>query len=611
MRKFNTMAFLMFLALPSALFGQAASFTAAVDKNSVATDEQFTLQFILNGSGLSGEKNFSLPDLSRFLILSGPNQSSSMQFINGAVSSSVTYTYALQPREPGKFTIGPASIEVGGKQYSSEPIEITVAKGSAKPKQQPSAKQAFDPTVQVGDNLFLKTTVDRSRLFVGEQVTASYYLYTRVSITNVSYKKLPSVVGFWGEVLSEAKQLNYGVEVVNGKQYHVALLRKMALFPTQAGVLEVNPLEASCQVQVQNRGRSSDWFDQLFNDPFFNNFSTSNVDVKSSSLKVTVVPLPKGGVPASFKGAVGQFTLNASVSSKSVKTNEPLSLKAVINGAGNIKILEAPNVEIPSEFEKYDPKVTETIERSGKNITGSKTFEWLLVPRYPGQKKIQPLEFSYFDPSKGKYVVLHSNTIDLAVEKGSAEAAQTVAGISKEDVKLLSQDIRFIKTNGTSFRKKGGEEISTPTLVVMTMLPLLAFVGLAAYRQKNLREVSDVAMFRSRKAMKVATKRLKQAKLLLSGTDPEAFYAEISRALWSYVSDRLGIDRADLSIDSVTRQLEVKSISGDLITRLKECLEACEFARFAPASSKQEEKRKIYDLADAVIVATEKELSRL
>ena len=610
MRIVRSITLFILIALPATVLGQA-TFTAAVDKNSVATDEQFTLQFALEGSGTGGGKNLSLPDLSKFLILSGPNHSTSMQFINGTVSSSATYSYVLQPREAGKFTIGAASIEAGGKQYSSQPIEMVVSKGAAKTKPQASAGQPADNELQLGENLFLKAIVDRSKVYLGEEINVAFKVYTRVHITSIPpLNKLPAMTGFWGEELTVPQQISLSNEVVNGKQYQVGIIKKTALFPTQAGNLEISPLEIVCQVQMQNRKRSSDWFDQLFNDPFFNNFSTSNVNVKSPPVKVTVLPLPKGDVPASFRGAVGQFTLNASVSSKSVKTNEPLSLKAVINGIGNIKILEAPNVEIPNEFERYDPKVTETIDRSAKNISGSKTFEWLLVPRYPGQKKIPPLEFSYFDPSKGKYVSLHSNAIDLTVEKGSAEIVQTVTGISKEDVKLLSQDIRFIKTNGGSFRKKGGDEVSTPTLVIMTMLPLLAFVGLAAYRQKNLREVSDVAMFRSRKAMKVATKRLKQAKLLLSGADPEAFYAEISRALWSYVSDRLGIDRADLSIDTVTRQLEAQSIPGDLITRLKECLEACEFARFAPASSLQEEKRKIYDLADAAIVAIEKELSR-
>ena len=404
-----------------------------------------------------------------------------------------------------------------------------MVKGTAKPKQSAASGQASDNTVQVGDNLFLRATVDRSRVYLGEQITVTFNLYTRVGLTNVSSLKYPLMVGFWEEVLSEARQLNYTMEVINGKQYRVAMLKKVALFPTQSGALEVKPVEATCQVQMQNKKRSNDFFDQFFNDPFFNNVATSNVDIKSPAIKITVLPLPKNDVPVSFKGAVGKFNLNASVSSPTVKTNEPLSLKATIGGTGNIKILEAPNLEVSNDFEKYDPKVTETIDRNSAVVNGTKTFEWLLVPRYPGQKKIPSLEFSYFDPVKGKYVSLKSGAIDVTVEKGNAEAQQITSGISKEDVKLLNQDIRFIKTNSGSFRRKGGDAIPMTTLAIMTVLPLLAFVGLAAYRQKTVKDLSNMATFRSRKAMKTASKKLKQAKILLSSENSEAFYAEISR----------------------------------------------------------------------------------
>ncbi|HTY10938.1 MAG TPA: BatD family protein [Bacteroidota bacterium] len=598
------------MAVPIFLSAQNITFTAAVDKSTVAQDEQFTLELTLNGGGISGGGVPKLPDMSKFMILSGPNQSSSVQIINGSMSSSVTYSYVIQPREPGKFTLGSATIEKGGKEYSSQPIEITVVKGSTTSKQSGASGQAAGQDAQVGDNLFLRATADRTRVFLGEQVTVTFKVYTRVRISNYTIEKLPAMTGFWGEELSVPQQVSLTTEVVNGKQYQAGLLKKVALFPTQSGTLEVNPLEIVCQVQMQNKKRSNDFFDQFFNDPFFNNFATSNVTIKSAAVKVTVLPLPKADVPSSFKGAVGKFTMSAGVSSSSVKANEPVSLKATIGGSGNIKILEAPNLEISNDFEKYDPKVTENIDRTSGVVNGSKTFEWLLVPRYPGQKRIPPLEFSYFDPAREKYVVLRSNAFDLNVEKGSAEAPQLVTGFSKEDVKLLNQDIRFIKTNAGSFRRKGGEILPVSTVAIITVLPLLAFVGLAAYRRKTMRELSDVATFRSRKAMKIASKKLKEAKTLLQSENSEAFYAEVSRALWAYVSDKLSIDRAELSIDNVMKQLEEKPISAEVVTRLKECLEACEFARYAPASSQQEEKSKIYEMASSVIISTEKELSK-
>ncbi|MCX6136796.1 MAG: BatD family protein [Ignavibacteriales bacterium] len=587
----------------------AQELTAAVDKATVATDEHFQLEFTFTGGGVSGGKNFKMPDMSRFLILSGPSQSTSMQIINGSVSSSVTYSYVLQPRDPGKFVIGTATIEAGGKQYSSQPLTITVVKGSGKSAPSAGAQQQADAQVQVGDNLFLRAVVDRSRVFVGEQITVQYKIYTRVRIGNYSLNKLPAMTGFWGEELAMPQQVNLANETINGKQYQVGTLKKTALFPTQSGTLQITPMDITCQVQVQaqNRRRSNDWFDQFFNDPFGAGGSMQSVSVKSPAVTITVLPLPKTDVPASFKGAVGRFGLQVSLSKNRVKTNEPVTLKAVISGSGNVKILEAPALELPGDFEKYDPKVNESIERNGV-INGSKTFEWLIVPRYPGAKKIPALEFSYYDPARGKYTTVRSNPIDVTVEKGSAESVPAASGISKEDVKLLSQDIRFIKTGNSSFRPRDEEYLSSGTLLALAGVPLLGFIGLLIYRQSSVKARADVVSFRSRRAMKIATKRLKQAKILLARNDAQVFYAEIARALWAYLADKLAIDTASLSIDSVFDELTRRAVPVPLAVQIREALEACEFARFAPASSSPEEKSKMYSAANDVIVAAEKEL---
>ncbi len=607
------LAVLMFLTGAMQLKATAGdvSFTASVDRTTIALGEQFNLQFTLSGTGTSSGTNFQLPDLSKFLILSGPNQSTSMQIINGSVSSSVTYSYVLQPRETGKFTIGAASIEEAGTKYSTQPLTVVVVKGSAKQNQSAANNaQAPDKSVQVGDNLFLRTDVDRTRVYQGEQVTVTFKVYTRVRITNYTINKLPNMIGFWSEDIAIPQQVNLVNETYKGKQYQVGVLKKNALFPTQTGTLEINPLEILCQVQVQRpRSNGKDWFDQFFNDPFFNTVQTSNVTITSEPVKITVLPLPKNDVSRTFKGAVGKFSMDVALSKNDVKTNEPLSLKATITGSGNIQVLEAPGLEVPNDFEKYDPKVTDNVDRSGPVIHGSKTFEWLLVPRYPGSKHIPPLEFSYFDPSQRKYVTLRSAPLAITVEKGSAEPPQIAGTISKEDVKLLNQDIRFIKTEPMAFHRRGEESLSTATVAVITVLPLLAFIGVVAFRQKSIRDSADIVSFRARKAMKVATKRLQQAKILLSANNAEDFYAETSRALWQYVADKLSIDRAELSIDTVTQQLSEKNISAELVGQIKECLETCEFARFAPASTSEEEKKKMYELASAVIIAAEKELN--
>ncbi|MBI2430100.1 MAG: protein BatD [Ignavibacteriales bacterium] len=587
---------------------QDVSFQASVDKNPVAQNERLTLEFTVTTTGASA-RNFKTPDLSKFLVLSGPNQSTSMQIINGSVSSSQTFSYVLQPRETGKFTIGSATIEVGGDQFKSNPIELTVTKASAQSSQQ-QVQQQQDQTVDVGDNLFLRAFIDRSRVYQGEQITVTYKIYWRVQVANYSIVKLPTMTGFWGEDLELPQEINPTSEVINGKQYRVGIVKKTALFPTQHGTLEINPLDVTCQVLIRQKSRSNDIFDQFFNDPFFGATQTVSVTLKSQPLKVTVVPLPQGNVPQSFQGAVGKFDLRSELNKRRAKTNEPLTLKAVVTGTGNVKILEAPKLQLPSDFEQYDPKISESIQRSSGTINGTKTFEWLIVPRYPGEKKIPGLEFSYFDIAQKRFVTLRTNEFNVLVEKGSAEAPQFAGGLSREDVKLLNQDIRFIKTEASNFRKTNAELVNTTAAVLMTVIPLVAFIGLLVYRQKELTEMSDVVSFRSRKAMKIASKRLQIAKALLSSNKTEEFYAEVSSALWQYVSDKLALDRSELSIDNVTQKLQEKKVSDELTGRIKECLEACEFARFAPGSSSKEGKNKMYEMASSIIIAAERELVR-
>ncbi|MBM2844983.1 MAG: Protein BatD, partial [Bacteroidetes bacterium] len=305
----QTMVVVFLLVLAASLsFGQDAAFDASVDKNPVGMGDQFTLSFTLRNSGMGGGKNLQLADLSKFHVMSGPNQSSSMQFINGAVSSSITYTYILQPKEIGKFTIGATSIEVGGNVYKTAPLTLEVVKGAPRPKTQTSAPA--DVTGQIGDNLFLKAMVDRTTVVQGEQINLTFKLYTRVSISNYAVDKNPAMTGFWSEDVENPKNIALSNEVVNGKQYRVGVIRRLALFPTQSGTLEISPMEVQTTVQIQSR--STDPFDAFFRDPFG---QSVNHTVKSEPIRIKVQPLPPGA-PPSFKGAVGRFTMTTAVDKK-------------------------------------------------------------------------------------------------------------------------------------------------------------------------------------------------------------------------------------------------------------------------------------------------------
>jgi hypothetical protein len=591
-----------------AAFAQDVTFQASVDKNPVGVNDQFTLSFTLGSAGAGGGKNLQLPDLGKFRVMAGPNQSSSMQFINGAVSSSVTYSYVLGPKEIGKFAIGSASIDVGGKTYHSNPVNIEVVKGAPKPKQQAGAPE--DINGQIGDNLFLRATVSKTRLMQGEQVNLAYKLYSRVSLLDVREDKASNLVGFWGEEVERPKDAPPGVEVVNGKQYRVFTIKQMALFPTQSGTLEISPMALKANVQVQSR-RSLDPFDSFFSNPFGR---SAAVDVKSDPVKIKVDPLPSGA-PPDFKGAVGKFAMSTTVDKKSTRTNEPVTLKVTISGTGNIKLLESPAVELPSDFEQYSPKVSDNISRPEGLISGSKTFEYLLIPRYPGLKIIKPVTFSYFDLGKKEYVRLRSPQIELNVEQGAANPPPLVAGGSQENVRLLSQDIRFIKVGQTAFLRPGDNVYSRPGFIVLLLLPLAVLAGAFVYSRQRQAVLQDQVGYRNRKAMKVAQKGLKQAAYLLkeSAGTPNTkqrlrFYSEISRALWKYLGDKLNIPQSEFSVEGAISELSERGAETDLQQSLRMVLESCDLARFAPTSMGLATMEKTYEEARRIIIELERTL---
>lgn len=584
---------------------QDPTFTASVDRNPVPLGEQFTFSLTLSNAGMGGGKNLRLPDLSKFHIMSGPNQSSSMQFINGVVSSTVSYSYVLQPKETGTAVIGPASIEAGGRTLRSEPITMETVKGQPRQAQQP--RRGADPGARIGDNLFLRATVDRDRVMQGEQVNLTFRLYTRVSVANYAIHKNPALTGFWGEDLENPKNISLTDETIDGKQYRVGVIRRMALFPTQSGALEVSPMEIQATVQVQTR-RSLDPFDAFFRDPFG---ETVNTTIASNAVRVRVDPLPPGA-PPSFRGAVGRFSMTADVDRRSVATNEPVSLKITISGTGNVKLLEAPAVELPVDFEQYSPKISENVKRTGERISGSKTVEYLLIPRYPGKKTIKPLVFSYFDPGKKEYVTLASSPIELSVAQGAAVAAPLIAGGAREGVQMLSQDIRFIRLEPSDLAQAGGRLYRSPAFLVLAFLPAAFFAGAVVYARRRTAIMKDEAGYRRRRALRVARKGLAQAEQMLrapsSGGTALAFYSEISRAVWRYLGDRLGIPPAEMSIDGVVAGLARRGAGEETATGLRSLLETCERARFAPRSLEVPAMQETFAAAQKVIVDVEQSL---
>jgi len=596
----------LFLSFGSTILPQ--TFTASVSSSKVGINDRFQVSFTFSGTDINGLKNFTAPPFQNFLVLSGPNQSTNMEIVNGAVSASKTFSYYIQAKSTGKFNIEPASINLNGTTYRTKPVSIEVVKGSTTPNNNGSTSQ--QPVItkkDIGDNLFIRAVADKQRVYLGEPVVVTYKLYTRLNIASqMSVNKLPQYNGFWAEELDTPNNITFTTEVMHGKQYRVGVLKKVSLFPSQTGELSVTPFELNVPVQIKNRrSRSGNIFDDFFNDPFFDIGRTVNYDAKSNTLKVKVIPLPDKNVPPSFNGAVGSFSLNSTIDNRTVKANEPVSIKLNITGTGNIKLIDAPEVNLPTGFDKYEPKVSEQINRTGR-ISGTKKIEYLVIPRISGKREIPPIKFSYFDPGKKSYVTLETKQYDLNVEKGSESS--NYASTSKEDVKLLGDDIRYIKTS-TDVEKQGGILIHKIGFWIAAGLPLLLLTGLVTFKKRNDKLLSNAQLLKYQKAQKIARNRLKIAKNLLQEKNQTAFYSEISLALYGYLEDKLNIPKSEFSLEKAISSLKLNNINDSVIDNLKQTAEKCEYIRFAPQKDGLAAMNEIYNQSSNIIIEIEKSIS--
>lgn len=580
----------------------AQTFNATVRSTTIGVNEPFQVSFEFNGEDVNSIKGFRAPDFPGFRVLSGPNQSTSMQIINGAVSASVSFSYYLQAIQTGTISIGPAALDYKGKTYRTQPVRLTVVKGSA----QHSSSQKNEPSSQnISENVFIRAVADKQKVLKGEQVMVTYKLYTRMDISSPQISKLPSYQGFWAEELETANRINFTTEVINGKQFHVGVLKRAALFPTQTGELSVTPFELVIPVVVPKARKRGDIFDEFFNDPFFNQGQTVEYKAVSNTLKINVLPLPSENVPLSFNGAVGNFDFKASIDREKVKTNEPFTLKLTVSGTGNINLLDLPEVNLPAGFEKYEPKIDQQISKSG-TISGRKTVEYIIVPRIPGQKEIPPVEFSFFNPQSKRYVTFKSQAFSLNIEKGDGSYDQNYASYNKEDVKLLGEDIRFIKTDIGGLSKQGSYTVYSPLFWSASILPLIALAGMIVWKRKNDRLSGNMQMMRYQRAEKMARNRLKSAHKSLEADNQQAFYSDISLALFGYLEDKLHIPKSDFTIDGVVEQLNKKDVEPELTANVRQTLEQCEFARFAPLSDAPLAMREMYERTVSIIVELEK-----
>lgn len=597
--------FSIFLFISATLQAANINIRAYVSKNRVGINENFSYSIEVSG------KSASLPDpippaFDNFYVLSGPSTSTNIQWINGHMSSSKVYSYILQPKKKGTLAIPPAKVKYKGKTYQSNAITITVTnqpqRSSAITGQRKAPRQTKSKDI-LGQSIYLKTVVSKRRAYVGEQIVVEYKLYFRVNVHGYDFKKLPSFPGFWTEDFQMPSQPTIENEIVNGLNYNVATIRKIALFPAQSGELTLQPITIVVEAQV--RRRSSNIFDSFFEDPFG---SIVQKTLSSKPIKIQAMELPQEGRPADFSGAVGNFKLNVSVDKKTAKTNEAIDLRVKVSGQGNIKMVDLPDVVVPPDIEKYDPKVTTHVDNLGESIGGTKTAEYILIPRIPGDFDIKPVTFSFFNPKTKQYVTLKSKPISLHITGKPANAVASQGGGANFDqhyVQLIGQDIRFIK-EFTRFQKKGYHPYYSFMFWGLLGLGVVLFVLFVLFNDYQARLSGDERLLRSRKAGKIAAKQLSKAHEALKNGDQEQFFKAVSNALQGFVSDKLNLELTDFSAPNVRKHLTDRNIDKDVIEEYIAVLEEADFRQFANIPASPEEREAFYERAKKVLTSLEK-----
>ena len=611
MRTIYKILFVLILSVPSLTGRAESSVTIRVQAPSeVVEGDRFRVSYVVNTQDID---DFNVGEFVGITVDYGPStsRSSSYSMVNGKTtsSSSTTFTYTVTAEKAGSHRIPAATATVAGKAYKSASPSITIlpagssARSSAQQGQgQSSAHSGAQAdrmhTQNVGDkitgkDLFIAVTASKKRVFEQEAVLLTYKLYTLVNVSSLE-GKMPELDGFHVQELNRQRQPELKMEHYNGKNDGTVVWSQYVVFPQQTGTLKIPEIKYEATVMQQNR--SADPFDIFFGGGSMMQEVRKTVVAPAVTLQVDALPTPK---PENFSGAVGKFSITTDLTPQSLKANDATTLRMTVNGTGNMKLIKAPQVEWPKDFETYDPKTEEHTSIGAAGSSGKIIYDFIAVPRHQGKFELPAVEFCYFDPDAHEYRTLKGEayTIDVAKGKGGSSAA---SGLTKEEIQMLNSDIHYINTSSPTYQTGASALFASKRYWAVYAIALAAFIAVIAAFRRRIALNADVARRRTRGANKIATRRLKQARKLLQQNNPTAFYDETMRALWGYVGDKLNIPTAELTKENVAAQLKERGATEEVIDNLIHTLDDCEFARYAPGDP-AENMEKIYNSAAQVI----------
>ena len=563
-------------------------------------------------------KDLRAPEMVDFDVLAGPytSQSSSTSFVNGKRTSvfNLTFTYTVMAQKEGTFSIAPATIVVSGNQYRSNGLKITVlppdedvsgssgasASSSGSSSSNAKASSSSSSSAVSGENIFMKTIVSKTKVKEQECILLQYKIYWAgvdlAQFTNNT--KIPEFKGFLKQDLEQG-EIQTNLEHYNGRNYNTAVIYQTLLYPQRAGEVKIEPASFEAVLRVQNRAQVRSIFDD-----FFGSYTTVTKMLNAPGTTIQVSSLPSGK-PAGFSSGVGQFTIQSSITSQDITTNDAITIRLTIQGTGNMKLVKTPAVDWPEGFEVYDPKVQNNFKSTTAGVSGTKSIEYLAIARAAGDYTIPPIRFAYYDTEADEYRVLQTPEYTVHVARGAADQQQQAVVntfVDKEDIRQLGTDIRYIHTTSLPAVREPLLSGFTGLWWLLYLVPTLLAIFLFVIFRKRILENADESRVRYKKAGKVAQKRLKKAKKLMSESNA-AFYEEIERAAWTYLSDRLSIPTAELNKDNIAEILRAKGTADALIQQVRDVLSTAEFARYAPSAAGS--MQDLYSATESLINALE------
>ncbi|MCD8101028.1 MAG: BatD family protein [Alistipes sp.] len=586
---------LFFLSVPAAvLLGQDVEIDVEAP-TLVPVGSTFRVEYVVKHKR---PDRFIPPDMGELQVIAGPTGSVGRldMNINGQASTVDLYifTYVIHADKAGTFTLPPATAVVDGKNYTSRPVPFEVVEergrgGAQRPQGGGQGGQQQQTTPEIAqDDIIIRAYADKTNVYKGEPVRVYFKLYTRVSIAGSEQQKLPSFNGFWTQQLS-TDHYNWQKETYNGKVYNSRIVLDYLLYPQQSGTLTVEQFENTFIVQVlveQQRGNSL--FDDLFGG--FPEVKQVSRKVSSATVPITVKEWPDGA-PDSFNGAVGEFSMTAEFQNEVFSTNSAANYVVRITGSGNLPLVQAPRLDLPSSFEQYNVKTTESLNRTASGISGYRQFEYPVIPRAEGEYYIEPVKFTYFNPRTGQYTTLESKEIALSISPDSTGRATgysgggLVTGVSREELRLLDEDIRFIKLGSAALTLRSGSFMGSPAYFALLLLIFAAFAFALIYLQKRIKEMRNTEVVRGKRANKVALQRLKAAEAYLREGNPGSFYEEMLKALWGYMGDKLNIPTGILNKEIVREELLKRDVPQEYVSHYIGLISDCEYAQYSPAES--------------------------